>query len=100
MPSIKISVPHTLTQSEATHRIQNLLQDLRSQLGNRIANVKESWMDHGGEISFDVMGFNISGSVSVQINHVQLTGQIPMAALPLKNKIETTIQERVEALLS
>ena len=99
MPSLNVSVPHKLSESEATNRIRNLLGDLKTQFGNRIKNLQESWTQNAAQFSVEVMGFNISGTLSIQPFQVSLTGQMPMAALPFKSKIEDVIRERITVLL-
>jgi hypothetical protein len=100
MPSIKFSVPHNLSQSEATSRLQNVIGDLKQKYGDRIQNLRESWEDDRGDFSFEAMGFRLSGSILIEPSSVEFNGQIPMAALPFKSRIESIAKERLHALLS
>ena len=100
MPSIKFSVPHSLTEQEAAGRLQNAIGDLKQKFGDRIQNLHESWTDHRGDLSFEAMGFRVSASILIGSNSVEFNGQIPMAALPFKSRIESTAKERLQALLS
>ena len=92
MPSIKFSVPHSLTEQEAAGRLQNAIGDLKQKFGDRT--------DHRGELRFEAMGFRVSASILIGSNSVEFNGQIPMAALPFKSRIESTAKERLQALLS
>ena len=100
MPSMTINVPHQLTQEEAMGRIKRLLSDVKYDYGDRVTDLEETWTDTGGEFSFRAMGFNISGKLQVRPNEVELKGNYPFAAMPLKGKIEATIRERATQLLA
>jgi putative polyhydroxyalkanoic acid system protein len=100
MPTIKFSVPHNLSESEATSRLQNVIADLKKKFGDRIQNLQESWSDRRGDFSFEAMGFRVSGSLLIEPSSVEFNGQIPMAALPFKSRIESTAKERLHTLLS
>lgn len=100
MPSMTITVPHQLSQAEALGRIQRLLSDVRNDYGDRVTDLQETWHETGGEFSFRAMGFNISGKLDVRPDKVELKGNYPLAAMPFKSKIESTIRERAEQLLA
>ena len=100
MPSMTINVPHQLDQDEAMGRIKRLLGEVKNDYGDRVTDLKESWTDTGGEFSFRAMGFSISGKLQVRPNEVELKGNYPLAAIPLKGKIEQTIRERATQLLA
>ncbi|HEY4490469.1 MAG TPA: polyhydroxyalkanoic acid system family protein [Acidobacteriota bacterium] len=100
MPSVKVSVPHALPREEATRRIRNAIDRAKIQYGNRASRLQESWSLDSAEISFEAMGFRMGAVIQVQTDLVQVNAQIPMAALPWKSKIESTIAEQLRALLS
>lgn len=100
MPSMKIEVPHQLSEDEAMRRIQNLLTDIKRDYGDRVTDLEESWTGSGGQFSFRAMGFSVSGTLRVTPGAVELTGDYPFAARPFKGKIEGMIRERAEQLLS
>lgn len=99
MPSMTITVPHQLSQEEAMGRIKRLLGEVKNDYGDRVTDLKENWTDTGGEFSLRAMGFNISGTLQVKPGEIELKGNYPFAAMPLKGKIESTIRERAEQLL-
>lgn len=99
MPAIKMQVPHHLTQEEATSRVKTLIQDLRIQFGSQVRHLQEEWSQNGSSFRFDVMGFTVSGTLSIEPTQVELTGQLPMAALPFRNRIETVIRNKLTSLL-
>jgi len=100
MPTLDVTVPHNLSQTEAKDRIQNLIQDLQTKFGGQIKNLSQTWSDHSSNFSFEAQGFKVSGQLSVHPSHMHLTAQIPMAALPFRGMIERVIKEKAAALLS
>jgi hypothetical protein len=100
MPSMKIEVPHQLTEAEAMRRIQNLLTEIKRDYGDRVTDLQESWTDSGGTFSFRAMGFAVSGILRSKPGVVELNGDYPLAARPFKGKIEGMIRERAEQLLA
>jgi hypothetical protein len=100
MPTIKVSVPHSLNPDEAVRRIKNLVTDIKAQFADRVTDVKEEWTGPNGEFGFKVMGFDISGTVQVDVREVQIQSSLPFAATPFKGRIEAVIVERATQLLS
>ena len=43
MPKIELNIPHELTQSEASNRIQHFLPQLKSQHSDKIKDLEEFW---------------------------------------------------------
>ena len=100
MPKMSLTIPHRLTQEEALERIHSLLGDLKKQHGDQITDLKEDWQGNRCAFSFKVMGFSTSGTLTVTPTRAELSGSIPIAALPFKGRIESEIRQRAEQLLS
>ena len=100
MPSMTIVIPHQLTPEEAMSRIQNLLGEVKNDYGDRVSDLRETWTDTGGEFSFKAMGFSVSGTLRVKPGEVEMKGNYPLAAIPLKGKIESMIRDRATKLLA
>ena len=100
MPKMTVKVPHQIGQEEARTRIQRLLADVKDRYAGQISDVEERWSDNRGEFSLRAMGFNVSGTLEVRPDEVELNGDLPFAAMPFKGRIETTIRERAEQLLA
>lgn len=100
MPKLTVAVSHNLTQDEAIERIKNLLNDVKSQFVDVIADLYEEWDDNRSNFRFKVLGFSVSGTLTVKTSQVKLYGNIPFAAMLFKNKIESTIRDHAETLLS
>lgn len=100
MPKMSVVVPHQLTQDEAMGRIRRLLGEVKTDYGDKVTDLKESWSGNRGEFGFKAMGFAVSGTLDVKPGEVALNGNLPFAALPFKSKIETTIRDRATQLLA
>jgi hypothetical protein len=99
MPKISINMEHSLSQAVALERLKGLLNKLKSEFGNMISDLKESWDGNGAEFSFRAMGMSVEGEISVGDNTFKLDGKIPLAALPFKSKIEKAILDETTKLL-
>jgi hypothetical protein len=99
MPSMKMSIQHNLPREKAIERLKNMTEQIKKQYGNMVQNLSESWSNDTGSFSFTVMGFDVSGNVKVEDREVKLDGQIPIAALAFKGRIESVIRDKMTELL-
>lgn len=100
MPSFKTEVPHQLSSSEARSRVEALVVEISEQYGDMISELQGDWNQNCLSVSFRAMGFAISSDVRVEEERVAVDGKIPMAALPFKGKIQNTIVDKLNELLS
>jgi len=100
MPTFKIAVPHALHPDEAVRRIKNLVTNIKVQFADKVTDVTEEWTGANGEFGFKVMGFEISGTVQVDVREVQIQSSLPFAATPFKGRIEAVILEKARQLLA
>jgi 3-methyladenine DNA glycosylase AlkC len=47
-------------------RIQNLLADTKKEHSDKISDLQENWNGNTGEFSLTIMGFSISGTLTVK----------------------------------
>src|SRR5271155_1576821 len=99
MPKINLSVPHQLGQDEAKNRIAGLLADSRSRFAGQVSNVAESWNGYADAFSFQALGFSVTGKLDVQPAQVLIELSLPLAAYPLKGRIENEILTHARQLL-
>lgn len=100
MPKMSIVVPHKLSQDEAMGRIKHLLGEVKTDYGDKVSDLRETWSGNRGEFAFKAMGFSIAGTLDVKPGEVALNGSLPLAAMPFKSKIESTIRDRATRLLA
>lgn len=100
MPSLDMSVPHSLGKEEARKRIQDLLPKMKSDYADQIKDLQEEWDGDTGRFSFSIMGFPVSGTLRVNDSSVDLDGNLPFAAAFFKGKIKTVIEEKAQQILA
>ena len=100
MPELNVSIPHQLTRQEALQRVKSVLGKVKSQHEDRISNLQQEWTDHSGKFSFSIMGFAVSGILTVNETSVELNSEIPLAAVLFKGKIKSFIEQEGEKLLA
>lgn len=95
-----ISVSHRLSQDEAIRRIKTLLGKAKEQHGDKISNLREDWSYNVGKYSFTVMGYSLSGVLTVNYSSVELVGEYPDAAAHFKGTVESMLKAQAEKLLA
>ncbi len=99
MPKLGLAVSHSLTQEEAVKRIRDLLNEVKTQFAGKISDLHEEWDENTGTFDFSAMGFPVSGTLTVQASQVEISGNLPFAAMLFKGKIEAAIKDRATTLL-
>ncbi len=95
MPSLKLTYPHQLGQEEAVARLKNLLSRVKDKYQAQVSDLHETWNGNTLNFSFSTYGFKVAGDVIVGPSEVQLDGQIPIAAMMFKGKIESAIRDQL-----
>jgi hypothetical protein len=100
MPNLNMVIPHQLSQDEALKRIKEMLNKLKAENPDKINDIKEKWIGYSGEFSFTAQSFLFSGTITVEPNQVNLDATLPLMAMLFKSKIEETIRQEAEKLLT
>ena len=100
MPSLEMSIPHKLSREEAKRRIQDLLPKMKADYGEQIKDLQEEWTGDTVRFSFSVMGFPVSGTLSINESSVDLDGNLPFAAAFFKGKIKSVIETKAQEILA
>ena len=99
MPTLKISIPHNLSQQEALDRIQKLVSDLKTQHKDKITVDHESWDNNTGHLQFNALGNKISGTVKVEQKSIDIAADVPLMVSLFEGKIRKMIEEESKKLL-
>ena len=99
MPTISLSVPHELGQAAAAERIKDVLVRVRRQYAEHVSDVEQEWHQHTLQFRFRALGFKIAGTLQSHAERVECSCQLPLAAMIMRGKIETTLREELEKLL-
>ncbi|HEX3385519.1 MAG TPA: polyhydroxyalkanoic acid system family protein [Mucilaginibacter sp.] len=99
MPTLEMTIPHSLPQQEALQRIKKLLSETKRDHGDKIQDLAETWNGNEGNFSFKAQGYDISGTLTVNPSSVELKGKIPFAVSLFKGRITRMINEKAAELL-
>lgn len=99
MATLEINVPHQLPREEALKRIKNLLSVTKRDHADKISNLREAWNSYEGSFSFTAQGFDLSGTLMVNVSNIHLNAKIPFAISLFRSKISKVITEKAKELL-
>lgn len=99
MPSLTVSVPHSLTPEEATTRLKGLTARLRARHADKIDDVDEWWGQNRGDFSITLSGVKVKGDADVLDDTVRMRMDLPLIAMAFKSSIESAIRTEVQACL-
>lgn len=100
MPTLNITVPHQLTQAEATERLKKKRTEIREQHTYTVTDIKETWTSPDSlDFSFKILGFSLTGTVESLESSVRISTVLPAAALLMKGTIESQVRKELEQVL-
>jgi hypothetical protein len=100
MSSFHTQVKHALGKEKATERLKTFLEQVAERYRDQVTHLDGGWNDNQLTFQLTTYGFNIAGSVTVEEEVVRLEGNLPLAALPFRGKIEQSIASELERELS
>lgn len=95
-----INIPHNLSNDVAKARISRLLDGVRSNYGDTVSNLNQTWIENENQFSFMAKGFKISGTMQLKKALVVLDLKLPLAALIMKGKIKSIIETEAKRVLA
>ena len=98
MPKFNLEVPHTLPPAEAQDRMQRFAESLHGRFGDQAKDVTQSWTDNVMSFGFKTLGMRIDGQIGVEPDKLVVSGDLPIAAMMFKGKIESEIRQQLERL--
>lgn len=99
MPAFKTEVPHSLSQEDARERVDQMKDSIHEQYPGLVSDLSSEWNENTLSLQFSVYGFKIKSALEVQVQCVIVNGNIPLAALPFKGKVQQTIGDKLSELL-
>ncbi len=100
MPSVQLTVPHSLGEEEAAKRLRGYLAKVKQRFQNQLNDLEETWVGNVVEFAFKTYGFHIKGRMDVAPDAVKFDAQIPFAAMMFKGKIEQTLRDEMNRILA
>jgi putative polyhydroxyalkanoic acid system protein len=99
MPKFHLTVPHPLSQQDATQKLDGFIDLLRSRYKDQLSGLEESWDANVLSFGFKTYGIQVSGKITVSDHQLDLDGDLPFAAMMFKGKIESTIRDELTKLM-
>jgi hypothetical protein len=100
MPKFSVTVPHALSPQEATERLDRFADILREKFKDSVSELEQSWEGNALAFRFKTFGIPLSGKVSVGDKQLTVDGDLPFTAMMFKGKIESSIREQLERLMT
>jgi hypothetical protein len=94
-----MEVPHELSADEAKSRLERFIESLRSQHGDKVSDLEQAWNGNTLSFAFKTFGFKIAGAIASLDKKLDVSGDIPFAAMMFKGKIESEIREQLGRLM-
>ncbi len=100
MPKFNVTVPHALTVEEATDRLNRFADILREKFKDSVSGLEQNWEGNVLAFRFKTFGFPISGKIHVGDQNLVVDGELPFTAMMFKGKIESSIREQLDRLMT
>jgi hypothetical protein len=100
MPAFSTEVVHQLGQEPATARLKQFMEQVREQYKDFVTDLQGNWTGNVLAFSLKTYGFKIDGTLTVDDKAVRLAGNLPIAALVFRGKIEQSIASELRRELS
>lgn len=94
-----VSIPHNLGKAEAMRRLQGGIGGLKSQFGDKVAAINETWAGDRMDFRVGAMGQNVSGHLDVMEDQVRVEVQLPWILAMVAEKAKSFIQKQGTLLL-
>ena len=94
-----VSIPHNLGQAEAVRRLHGGMSSVKSQFGDKVASIDESWNGNRMDFRVGAMGQTVNGHLEVMNDQVRVEVHLPWILAMIAEKAKTFIQKQGTLLL-
>jgi putative polyhydroxyalkanoate system protein len=99
VPKFQMEVPHNLSADEAKSRLERFIESLQSEFKDKVSDLEQAWNGNTLNFAFKTFGFKIAGAIASLEKKLQVSGDLPFAAMMFKGKIEGEIRTQLERLM-
>jgi hypothetical protein len=99
VPKFQMEVPHSHSAEEARSRLERFVESLQAKFQDKVSDLQQAWEGNTLTFSFKSFGFKIAGAIASLENKLDVSGDIPFAAMMFKGKIESEIREQLSRLM-
>jgi len=94
-----VSIPHNLGKAEAQRRLQTGFDHLKTQFGDKIASLDQTWVENRMSFHAGAMGQTIDGHLDVMDDQVRVEVQLPWILAMVAEKAQHFIQKQGTLML-
>ena len=101
MPSFNVSIQHEMSREQAVEKLHGFSERVKDEFQSQVSDLQETW-DELGNLNFSLkaMGMAIKGDVVTDDDQVNVSGNLPFAALPFRGIVEKTISDKISEALT
>lgn len=92
MADISVKRSHDLSLEEAQGKIDQIIEDIQNDFGNLVSSIE--W--NSDQTVADVSGKGFNGKFKISESDVGIDVDLKFFAKPLKGKVQSKIEERIE----
>jgi putative polyhydroxyalkanoate system protein len=100
VPKFTLDVPHSLGAGEAKSRLERFVEVMQAKFQDKVSDLSQTWAGNTLNFTFKSFGIKIGGAIDVRDDKLDVTGDIPFAAMMFKGKIESEIRQQLGQLMS
>jgi|SRR3954463_3506816 hypothetical protein len=94
-----VSIPHNLGKAEAQRRLQTGFSRLKTQFGDKLAALDETWIEDRMSFHAGAMGQTIDGHLDVMDDQVRVEVKLPWILAVVAEKARDFIQKQGTLML-
>lgn len=99
MPKFHFEIPHTLSADEAKSRLERFIDSLQAKFQDKVSELEQGWVGNTLSFGFKTFGIKINGAVQSLDQKLDVSGDIPFAAMMFKGKIESEVRDQLGRLM-
>jgi len=96
---VVVDIPHKLGKAEAKRRLQEGFTNVRSQMGQGLMMVKDTWQGDQMDFQASLLGQTTKGHIDVTDDHVRLKVELPWVLAMLADKAKALVKRQGQLML-
>jgi len=96
---VVVTIPHQLGKEEALRRLQGGMGRLRSQFGDKLGTIEDTWAGDHADFRVSVLGQTVTGALDVREAEVRVEVQLPWMLAMVAEKAKGLIQKQGTLML-
>jgi len=94
------AVEHQLGAATAQSRLQDFITQMTTQYADTIDSMDGTWNDNELTFELTVMGMQVSGTLTVSEDVIEIQGTMPFALSLMRGRMEKTMEQELRKLLA